>query len=141
MDQKTLFLILIVLIGWGGGAILEKFATNRLGANPVIFWNVVGYAIVSVIFVLFLLKPQELFAKDPMGIVWALVSGVVGAIGGIAYFMLLANKDASMVVPATAIYPAVTAVLAFIFLRESLTLTKIIGIILATVAVYLLSVS
>ena len=140
MDGYTLFLIFIVLLGWGGGAILDKFATNRLGANPVIFWNVVGYAIVSVLFVLFLLKPQELFAKDPMGVVWALVSGAVGAIGGIAYFMLLANKDASMVVPATAIYPAVTALLAFFFLKESLTPTKVIGIFLATVAVYLLSI-
>ena len=41
--------------------------------------------------------------------------------------------------PLTALYPALTAVLAFIFLKESVTPTKIAGIIFSLVAIYLLS--
>ncbi|MBU1327066.1 hypothetical protein KKB64_04130 [Patescibacteria group bacterium] len=32
-----------------------------------------------------------------------------------------------------------TAILAFVFLRESMTFTKILGIVLATLAIYILS--
>lgn len=139
MDGKTLFLAFIVLLGWGGGAFIEKLATNRLGSSAVIFWNIVGYAVISVFYTLLLIKPATLASADKMGIMWALVSGAIGAIGGIAYFILLANKDASMVVPLTALYPALTAVLAFLILKESLTPMKVFGIIFATAAVFLLS--
>jgi uncharacterized membrane protein len=85
MDGKTLFLALIVLIGWGGGAFIEKLATNRVVSSTVIFWNILGYAVVSVLYVLLLFKPASLLSADKTGILYAVVSGVIGAIGGIGY--------------------------------------------------------
>ena len=64
---------------------------------------------------------------------------IFGILIPLGFYLLMARKDASVVAPLTALYPALVAVLAFIFLRESLTLIKVFGIILATAAMVLLS--
>jgi hypothetical protein len=46
---------------------------------------------------------------------------------------------ACIVVPLTGPYPALTAVLAILFLREGVTVPKVLGIAVSMVAVYLLS--
>ena len=140
MDGKTLFLAFIALLGWGGGSFIAKLGTNRIGATSAVFWDMVGYAVVAVAYAFIVYNPSALLAGDKMGIVYALLSGATGALAGIAFFILLSQKDASSVVPLTAIYPALTAILAFLFLHESLTWQKVVGILFATIAVYLLSV-
>jgi len=139
MDGKTLFLAFIALLGWGGGSFIAKLGTNRIGATSSIFWDMVGYTIVAAAYAFIVYSPAALLAGDKVGIVYALLSGATGAVAGVAFFILLAQKDASSVVPLTAIYPALTAILAFLFLKESLTWTKVLGIVFATLAVYLLS--
>jgi transporter family protein len=57
----------------------------------------------------------------------------------IGFLILLSRNPASTVVPLTGLYPALTAVLAILFLRESVTVPKALGIALSMVAVYLLS--
>ena len=52
---------------------------------------------------------------------------------------LLTKKEASYAVPLTALYPVLTAILAIIFLKEQLTVTKLFGIILSGAALFLLS--
>ncbi len=56
--------------------------------------------------------------------------------GVVALYILLTRKDASIAVPMTALYPALTAILAFIFLREQLTAVKVLGISLSAAALY-----
>ena len=57
----------------------------------------------------------------------------------VCFYMLLTRKDASVAVPLTALFPALTAILAVIFLREQLTAIKVAGITLSALALYLLS--
>jgi transporter family protein len=65
--------------------------------------------------------------------------GISGAIALVAFYILLTKKEASVVVPLTALYPALAAILAIVFLKESLTLVKAVGIILSAIALVLLS--
>jgi transporter family protein len=69
----------------------------------------------------------------------AIIAGVLGSVGIISFYILLTKKDASSAVPLTALYPILTAILAIIFLKEKLTIVKSAGIVLAGIALYLLS--
>ena len=77
--------------------------------------------------------------QDKLGIGLALLAGAIGAFGLIGLYMLLTRAEASSAIPMTALYPALTALLAFIFLRETITVAKVTGIILSLIAIYLLS--
>ena len=138
MDTKTIILAFIALLGWGIGSFIAKLATNRIGSSAL-FWDMVGFSLISTLYALFVFKPTVLLTSDKIGVWLSMIAGATGAIGGVAFYMLMSMKDASAVAPLTALYPALTAVLAFIFLREQLTFPRVAGIILATVAVVLLS--
>jgi len=138
MSLDTLLIILITFASWGLGSFIAKLATNRIGEKSV-FWDLIGYFPAVIIYSLIVFKTKSLFSANKTGVFLAILSGAVGSFGLIGFYILLTKKDASSVVPLTALYPALTAILAFIFLKESLTLTKIVGIILAMIAIYLLS--
>jgi len=138
MDRSTLFFAIMALGGWGLGSFIAKLATNRIGALSVAF-DLVGYAIAAGVYSLFIFKPSSIFTTDKIGAMLAFVAGVVGSFGGIAFYYLMAKKDASVVVPLTSLYPALTVLLAVIFLRENLTLVKMIGMLFSLAAIVLLS--
>lgn len=138
MNGDTLFLATLSLFGWGLGAFFSKLATNRMGEGSV-FWDIIGYVPIVILFSLSAFKAKEIFGGDKMGIVYGLLAGGVGAVGLIAFYLLIAKKDAGVATSVTAMYPALTAILSFIFLGEQLTLTKGIAIVLASAALFLLA--
>jgi transporter family protein len=138
MTFDTLIIALITFVSWGLGSFIAKLATNRIGEKSV-FWDVIGYFPAVIIYSLVVFKGKSLFSADKIGIILAVLSGAVGSFGIIGFYILLTKKEVSSIVPLTTLYPALTVILAFIFLRESLTLAKITGIVLAMAAIYLLS--
>lgn len=138
MDTTTLFYAVLSLFGWGVGSFFSKLAANRIGEQSI-FWDLVGYIPGTLLYCLLMYRVKDLFVGDKLGILYGLLAGCIGSIGIIGFYFVMTRKDASAAVPLTALYPALTAILAFIFLREQLTFVRILGIILATVAVILLS--
>jgi transporter family protein len=69
---------------------------------------------------------------------FALVVGVLGSAGAIAFFLALQHGRASLVVPLSALYPAITILLSFFFLGERPTPLQGLGIVLAMIASLLL---
>ena len=75
------------------------------------------------------------------GTFWAFLTGILGGVGNMAYFQaMVKGGKASVVTPVTALFPMVTVVLALIFLKERLGRIQWLGLALAFVAIYLLSV-
>ncbi len=138
MDTTTLFLAVLSLFGWGVGSFISKIATNTLGEKAV-FWDLIGYFPAIVLYSLFIFRAKDIFSADRPGIFYALLAGALGSVGVVCFYLLLTKKDASSAVPLTALYPALTAILAIIFLRESLTWIKAVGILLSAIALVLLS--
>jgi bacterial/archaeal transporter family protein len=66
-------------------------------------------------------------------------SGIAMAVALLLFLKALARGPALVVVPLTALYPAVTVILSWIFLKEALTLRHLMGLGLALAAVWLLS--
>ena len=76
------------------------------------------------------------------GCLLAAVAGLVGSAGNLCFYQLLnAGQSASTVVPLTSLYPLVTVLLAFLFLKEKLRPIGLLGIGLALVSIYLFNVS
>ena len=138
MQSSTLILALVSMLGWGVGGFVAKIASNRIG-NHAVFWEIVGYTLVAVIWAFCVLK-SGVASADRLGIGLALVAGVVGSVGGVLYFVLLARESLGLVTALTALYPLVAVVLGVVFLHESVTIQRIVGVLFAVVAVYLLSI-
>lgn len=139
MDAPTLFFVVMTFFGWGMGAFVAKLAANIIGNKAFVF-DILGYMIAAVIAACFLFKPSDLLVSNRSGIFLSILAGVIGSIGGIGFYSLVTRQDASRVVPLTALYPALTAVLAFVFLKEPVTASKILGIFLAIGAIVFLSI-
>lgn len=78
-----------------------------------------------------------MFAKE--AVIYAVLAGVLGGISYIFFMKALETGKASVVLPLTTLYPAVTVVLAMIILKEGITITQAIGIVLALIAIILFS--
>jgi bacterial/archaeal transporter family protein len=70
---------------------------------------------------------------------YSLLIGALMFIGTISLLAALKIGEASIVVPIGRLGFVVTAVCAFIFLNETITITKILGILSAVIAIFLLS--
>ncbi len=126
-----------LLLLWGVWGLVAKFATNEIGMQVVIWGQVASLALFPFYFVLF--KDLLPVQWNGIGIAWGLLAGALGISGTIVLYLLLRSAPTSIVIPISALYPVVTVVLAYIFLREELSLTRIIGVVCAVAAVWLLS--
>lgn len=140
MDSATLLVAIGTFLAWGVGSLIAKLAANRIGTQSV-FWDFVGYVPAILIVSLTVFRLRNLVEGDTVGIGLAIAAGAIGSLGMVGSYFLLTRAEASTITPVTALYPALTAVLAFIFLHESVTPTNALGIDLSLVAIYLLSKS
>lgn len=130
------------MFSWGIGNFFAKMAANRIG-NQSVFFDISIYAPVIIIFCLLFFKFDNLskiFQENRNGVYLAMLAGATASIGMIGAYYLLTKEEASKMVPLTALYPIVTVILAIIFLKESITITKIAGIFFSLLAIFLLSI-
>jgi transporter family protein len=137
MDWTTFSLVAITIATWGGAHFLDKLATGSIGTRAA-FWHELAFASVVFVYSLQVHRLRGLLsaARDGMGI--ATFAGAIAAVGWLAFAVLLTRMEASVVVPLTALYPALTSVLAIALLHEDASPKKLLGIGLSLVAVYLL---
>jgi len=132
LSWKTIMLFSI--LAWGLWGFLGKIVITRIGwAAAFALMSITNFALILA------LKPSAFrFSID--GSLWlGALMGVLGGVGTICFYQALESGPASVVVPGTALYIVVAAVLAVIFLSEALTLNRVIGIICGLVAIYFLS--
>jgi transporter family protein len=121
---------------WGVWGFLSKIAAQQLPAQAVYLLSISGHLGV----IAYLGASGGLAIPwHPWGVATAVVSGVCMAFGLLAFFQALAGGPATLVVPLTALYPAITVILGGVFLQESLSLRHLAGLALALGAVWLLA--
>ncbi len=97
-------------------------------------------AALAVITALLVTKGRTALPPETHGFAWALAAGVAGTLGYILFILAMEwGGKASIVVPLTALYPAVGVVFAVLLLRETLSPTQLAGIVIAVISVILLS--
>jgi len=77
---------------------------------------------------------------EPLGLFWGFISGLIAAAGNICFYLALeAGAETAIAVPLTNVYPLVTIFIAYFWFNERLNLIQAGGILLAVVAIILLS--
>jgi transporter family protein len=138
-NSLTFVYVAVVFFGWGISVFTDKLAANSLGAKGT--WIYLISFIPSLLVLLFYYFWGYKFNNlNQTGILWLIASTVLNMIALVAYFLLFTKTNASWASAITALYPICTIILAVIFLHEKLTINHCIGIILAMVAVFFLSI-
>jgi len=70
---------------------------------------------------------------------FAIIAGITVSLGYLFFYIAITKGNATTVIPVTALYVAVAAILAFIFLSEPITLKTVLGIGCAIFAMMLLA--
>jgi transporter family protein len=127
---------LLALGLWGVWGFLGKVAAQHLPTSVTYLLAISGHLAV----VAYLLgRGIGSVAWEPWGVGAALGSGLAMAAGLLFFYEALGRGPAAVVVPLTALYPAVAVVLSCVFLQEALTLRQLTGLALALVAGWLLA--
>jgi drug/metabolite transporter (DMT)-like permease len=130
--------ILIAILGWAFWAFACKIVATKL--NPLYMTlssYTIGFCCVPIY--LLLLKHDKHVQFNWPGFAWAIAGGASGVSAYLAYVYALKTYDAgtaSILVSST--YPTLTFILAVLFLGETLTLSKMIGIGLVMIGVIVL---
>lgn len=134
MEISLIYAVLSMFL-FGGGVLFYKLGTSDFstGLGIVIF-------LLSHLIVIAFILPFEKFQFGLGSWKFLVIGGILGGFGQLAFFNALKIGDTNVVVPIRNLAVLVTVVLAVIFLGESLTVTKGIGVVMAVGAILLLSV-
>jgi transporter family protein len=138
MPRWLAFSLLTILV-WGTWGAVSKVASDGVDANSnQIFFTFGLLPLIAIVW----RSPRNAAGGESRraGIAWAFLTGILGGTGNIAFFHALAiGGKASIVSPVTALFPLVTVILAVTLLHERVGTAQKIGLALALVAIYLLS--
>lgn len=129
---------LIAAILYGVGTFFAKLVSNE---DPYLQWIIVNIVGIILCFALFGGKCQNLLQYPSKILIYGIVAAVLVILGTFALYYGLNKGKASVVVPLSSIGPAITAILAVIFLKEQLSIQQIFGIVMILSGVVVLSIS
>jgi bacterial/archaeal transporter family protein len=133
---------LATIVLWGVWGLVSKIASNGVDVyvNQLLYTVGLAPLMIFVAWTVWKHSPRESPEARRKGVFWAFLTGILGGLGNLAFFQaLVKGGEASIVAPATALFPMVTVLLAVLFLKERLGRTQWGGLALAFVAIYLLS--
>lgn len=128
-------LICSLLYGFWG--FLGKLATQSLNYKTAFVYEAIG-ATLTTIFIIASSKNLN-FEGNIAGIVFALLVGVCATVASLIFFKAIESGPVVSVISITSLYPLITVFLSYFFLKEPITITQIIALVLAIVAVILAS--
>ncbi len=139
MNRAFIFAVLTAMI-WGMAPAFEKVGLSGridpyvgvvIRTVPIIVFGLIGLVLFG--------KLDFLSQLDTRTVVYLCIGGLIaGFFGQLSLYTALKSGEASVVIPISATYPLVTLLIAVLFLGESITIAKLIGIVLVVVGVILL---
>ncbi len=135
--MNTFIILLITIFSWGVGPIFSKLSVNKIGPKAV-FWHYLFYGALIITTSIIFFKFKHIIASNKEGVLLSLFAAFFSFFGAFGYFYILSKKDVSSSIFLINLFPAVSAILAFIFLKETITFSKIVGISFAIIALFFL---
>ena len=133
----VILLLVVTTLLCGFTPILEKIGLTKV--DPVVGITIrSAVATVGLLILTLLLgRGRALIEVDGKGFLLFGASGVLaGALGMWAYYAALKMEATSKIVPISASYPLVTALLSVLILREGVTLPRVIGTALIVIGIW-----
>lgn len=126
---------LATFVFWGLWGFLPKITTRYLSPRSAVLYEVIGGLLFGIVAIgIFRFRPDY----HPVGTALGLITGTIGFLGAFAFLQAVSAGRVSLVVSFTALYPALSILLAVIFLGESISLRQGVGVILALIAMLLI---
>jgi transporter family protein len=124
----VILLVVTAALLWGATPILEKIGLTKVDPLVGITIRSTIAAVSLLILTLLLGRGRALIEVGGKAFLLFGVSGLLaGALGMWAYYAALKMEAASKIVPISASYPLVTALLSALILREEVTLPRVVG--------------
>ena len=122
---------------WTAWAFTARLGSKEIPPVTMQFVSAFGFLLVSLVMVA-VQRPQ--LKQSLRGNSYALISGMLLGLGGIAlYGAYRAGDNASVVTATTSLYPVATVLLAVTFLREKINKLQLLGVCFAVAAILLFS--
>ncbi len=133
---KWLLYAIISMLWWSIFGFLGKVGADRISPSQLQLFFTIGMIPVAI---LCAYRLKFKIGVEKVGIFYSLLMGVLAALASLAFFAALQKGKASLVAPVTSLYPALTVVLAVIFLKEKLNKIQLFGLALAMTSIVILS--
>ena len=131
---------ILASLAWGCAPIVEKLGLAKLPVWAGLFYRSLGVMFGALI--LFIFKYNEIkeaVTKDSTGWHLLAIGGFLASIiGQIFFYNALKAGEASRVVPLGATYPLISFILGIIFLKETMSMAKLGGLIFIILGAVLL---
>ncbi len=137
--SSWMWLSIATVLLWGSWGLQSKIIVDRISPwmNQVLFS--LGL-LPLIVWMLFWKNLRQVAGSPRAGAAYGLVTGVLGGVGNVTLYLALSKGgEASIVIPLVGLAPLVTVVLAFFLLKEHLNRWQIVGLLLALISIYLLS--
>lgn len=135
--MKYLAYALIVFVIWGLSGFAEKLLLGQLSSQTMAFITTASAAIGITVYTFCNgVSNRDMYSK--YGVYAALLGGL-HVVAIIAFYKALKNGPISVVIPFTSLYLIIPTILGFWLLKEQLTLSRALGIVLALFAGILLT--
>ena len=125
---------LIALVSWGVWGFSCKLATRTTSDQNIVLWTSLAGLVPMVTHAL--TAPTRGEMKPAL---LPIAAGVLAGVATTAFYLALRRGPASVVVPISGMYILIPAVLGIILLREPRSVSRVIGVVFAGLAVFLLS--
>ncbi|MDG0995340.1 MAG: DMT family transporter [Akkermansiaceae bacterium] len=132
-------LIALCIVLWGVWGLSSKLSNVHNAPVFVTLATNVLYALFSIPLLWKLKEDSTPINWSFSAISWIVLTGVVGVSSKLIFNQALSKEPASIVIPATSIFPIVTVVLAVLFLKEKITMVQGAGMLLCVAGVWLVT--
>lgn len=131
--MQTILLLAACMMAWGLAVFLMKVAGQKLGPYTSAVFALPGYLAVGL-----LAAGRAEYHLSPRHAA-AFAVGALYMVGNMAFFKLCETGDVSRLVPITSVYVIIPVALGWLLLHEPVTVRRAIGLLLAALALYLLT--
>ena len=137
MMPAWLLYTLITVVFWGVWGFESKLLVDR--TSPYTGQLLYTAGLIPPV-AMVLISPKRFAGKRrSLGFFFAFVTGLLGGLGNVAFFVALAKGSASVIVPLTSLSPLVTVLVGVLVLKEKMRWFQYVGLVMALIAIYLLS--
>ncbi|PTX55191.1 transporter family protein [Melghirimyces profundicolus] len=138
MNREIIYALLAAL-SFGVAPIFEKLGLARTDPSIALFLRAAVTTVGISVYLFFLSKEQPIGIPDFRSIVYVLLGGVFGVMmAQYFYFKALQFGDVGRVMPVVGSFPVLAFLLSVVVFGETVTFTKVCGILLVMAGVYLL---
>ena len=130
-------LALITMVGLGVHYFLAKLISPHISSPVIAFLGGAVYFPVVLGYIYFTKTP--IMPEQKIYVLYAILIAIPMAIAVLTLYLAIAKGPVSVVMPIYGLNAMVTAVLGIVVLHEPVTIPKVVGLVLAVVAIILLS--